>query len=34
MKFGIDKFIGLWESVDGYRLDIAKTSDTSATVSF
>jgi len=34
MKFGIDKFIGLWESVDGYCLDIAKTSDTSATVSF
>ena len=34
MKFGIDKFIGLWESEDGYRLDISKTSDTSAIVSF
>jgi hypothetical protein len=34
MKFGIDRFIGLWESEDGYRLDIGKTSDTSAIVSF
>jgi len=34
MKFGIDRFVGLWESEDGYRLDIAKTSDTSAVVSF
>ena len=34
MKFGIDRFIGLWESEDGYRLDIAKTSNTSAIVSF
>ena len=34
MKFGIDKFIGLWESEDGYILDISKTSDTSASVSF
>lgn len=34
MKFGIEKYIGLWESEDGYRLDIAKVSDTSALVSF
>ena len=34
MKFGIEKFIGLWESEDGYRLDIAKTTNTSALVSF
>jgi len=34
MEFGIDRFVGLWESEDGYRLDIAKISDTSAVVSF
>ncbi len=34
MKFGIDKFVGLWESEDGYRLDISKISDTLAVVSF
>ncbi|MDC3237291.1 hypothetical protein OAT93_01010 [bacterium] len=34
MKFGIEKFIGLWESEDGYRIDIAKASDTSGLVSF
>jgi len=34
MKFGIDKYIGLWKSEDGYSLDIAKISGTSAVVSF
>jgi hypothetical protein len=34
MKFGINRFVGLWESEDGYRLDIAKISDTSAMISF
>ena len=34
MKSGIDRFDGIWESEDGYRLDITKTSDTSAVVSF
>ncbi len=34
MRFGIDKFIGLWKSEDGYYLKISKISSTSAIVSF
>ncbi len=34
MKVGIDKYLGLWKSDDGYCLDISKISETSALVSF
>jgi hypothetical protein len=33
MKTGINKYIGVWETNDGYQLHISKTSDTSALVS-
>ena len=34
MKFGIDKFSGIWTSEDGYKLEITKVDDSSALVSF
>lgn len=33
MIFGISKYAGIWESEDGFRLDIKTISDTSALVS-
>ncbi len=33
MKFGIDKFIGIWKSEDGYRLEISKIADDLASAS-
>jgi len=34
MKFGIDKFSGIWTSKDNYKLEIKKIDDSSALVSF
>ena len=33
MKFGIDKFVGIWHSEDNYKMEIKKIDNTTAVVS-